>query len=161
MAALGALALSQNYGVAGFPTSSCTVYPTAASSDAWMAQVSQLPLPQQVAALRRRVACDAGVHGRAAELAVCLSCVSAESRRTYQALAEQRRLADAADPRPRGVVLFCLVDGRPLAAGELALFQRVVTKKTVREITFVPSDQAAAMAGARAADGLVMVTTEQ
>ena len=138
----------------------CQVYATVAASDAWVASVRQLPLKQQLAAVRRRLACDAGVRGPAPESAVCVSCLTAEGQRAYQVAESQRKMAEAADTRPRGVVLFYLVDGRPLDPSTTADWPKRLTKRNVRQINLLESQPAAALAGRRARYGLVQITTQ-
>lgn len=139
----------------------CQVYPTVAASDAWLTATRQLPLKQQVAAVRQRLACDARVRGRVYAAPVCVSCLTAEGRRAHQAAQEKQRQAEAADPRPLGIVLFYLIDGRIVAPTDTAQWQPLVTQRRVREITFWESDKAAAVGGTRAQDGMVVITTKK
>ena len=142
------------------PAPRCGVYTTVAASDAWISRTKQLPLKQQVTALRQRLACDTRVRGRPLASAVCVSCLTAEGRRAYQERQEKRRLAEAADPRPPGVVLFYLLDGRPVALADTMQWQPFVTRQLVREITFLESDKAVVIGGTRAQDGMVSITTK-
>ena len=139
----------------------CEVYTTVAASDAWLSRVKQLPLKQQVAAVRQRLACDARVRGRPLAGSVCVSCLTAEGRRAYQEAQEKRRLAEAADPRPPGVVLFYLIDGRLIAPVDTAQWQPLVTRHLVREITFLESEKAVVLGGSQAQDGMVSITTNK
>lgn len=143
------------------PRPPCPAYPTVAASDAWLAATRQLPLKRQVAAVRQRLACDARVRGRGYAAAVCVSCLTAEGRRAYQAAQEKQRQAEAADSRPPGVVLFYLIDGRIVMPTDTALWQPVVTWQRVREITFWESDKAVDIGGTRAQDGMVIITTKK
>lgn len=139
----------------------CEVYPTVATSDAWLTATRQLPLKRQVAAVRQRLACDAHVRGRAYTSYVCTSCLTAEGRRAHQAAQEKQRQAEASDPRPLGVVLFYLIDGRVVVPADTALWQPVVTRQRVQEISFLESTKAAAIGGTRAQDGMVIITTKK
>jgi len=139
----------------------CQVYPTVAASDAWLTATRQLPLKRQVAALRQRLACDARVRGRVFTTSVCTSCLTAEGRRAYQAAQEKQRHAEAADPRPPGITLLYLLDGRIVAAVDTAQWQPVITRQRVREISFLESAKATAIGGTRAQDGLVIITTKK
>ena len=143
------------------PIPHCEVYTTVAASDAWISRVKQLPLKQQVAALRQRLACDARVRGRPLPSYICVSCLTAEGRRAYQEAQGKRRLAEVVDPRPPGVVLFYLIDGRPVAPADMAQWQPFVTRQLVREITFLESDKAVIIGGTRAQDGMVSITTKK
>lgn len=139
----------------------CQTYPTVAASDAWLTATRQLPLKKQLAALRQRLACDARVRGRAFGSYVCASCLTAEGRRAYQAAQEKQRQAEAADPRPLGVVLYYLIDGRIVAPADTAQWQPVVTRQRVREVSFLESTKAVIIGGTRAQDGMVIVTTKK
>ncbi|RZK19287.1 MAG: hypothetical protein EOO56_14460 [Hymenobacter sp.] len=138
----------------------CQVYSTVAASDAWVASVRQMPLEQQLAAVRQRLACDAGVRGPAPESAVCVSCLTAEGQRAHQIAENQRKIAEIADTRPRGVVLFYLVDGRPLDPSANADWPKQLAKRNVRQISLLESQPAAALAGRRARYGLVQIITQ-
>jgi hypothetical protein len=137
------------------------VYSTVAASDAWSTATRQLPLKKQVAALRQRLACDARVRGRAFSSYVCTSCLTGEGRRAYQAAQEKQRQIDAADPRPLGVVLYYLIDGKVIAPADTAQWQPVITRQRVREIAFLESEKAVVIGGTRAQDGMVIVTTKK
>jgi hypothetical protein len=139
----------------------CHVYPTLAASDEWLTATRQLPLKRQVAAVRQRLACDARVRSRAYTSYVCTSCLTAEGRRAYQAAQEKQRQAEAADPRPLGVVLFYLIDGRVVAPADTAQWQPAVTRQRVQEISFLESNKATAIGGTRAQDGMVIITTKK
>ncbi len=143
------------------PAPHCEVYPTVAASDAWLTRVKQLPLRQQVAALRQRLACDAQVRAHPLAAAICVSCLTAEGRRAYQEAQEKRQLAEAADPRPAGVVLFYLLDGHPVAPEATEQWQPLVTRQLVREISFLESANAVTIGGSRAQDGMVVITTKK
>jgi len=143
------------------PAPQCEVYTTIAASDAWVSRTKQLPLKQQVGALRQRLACDARVRGRPLAGSICVSCLTAEGRRAYQAAQERSRLAEAADPRPPGIVLFYLIDGQPVAPADTAQWQPLVTRQLVREITFLESDKAVVLGGSRAQDGMVVISTKK
>lgn len=143
------------------PAPRCEVYPTVAASDAWLTATRQLPLKRQVAALRQRLACDARVRGRAFSSYVCTSCLTAEGRRAYQAAQEKQRQAEAADPRPPGIVLFYLFDGKIVAPTDTAQWQPFVTRQRVQEISFLESSKATAIGGTRAQDGMVIITTKK
>jgi hypothetical protein len=139
----------------------CQVYPTVATSDAWLVATRQLSLKRQVAAVRQRLACDARVRGRVYTSYVCTSCLTAEGRRAHEAAQEKQRQAEAADPRPTGVVLFYLIDGRVVAATDTAQWQHMVTRQRVRKISFLESAKAAAIGGTRAQDGMVIINTKK
>ena len=157
---LAAALLGGSNGAARGPShSACTVYSTVAASDAWLAKVSQLPLRQQVAALRRRIGCDVGVHGQVFEAGVCVSCLSTEGKQAYQAAQEKRRLAAAADARPRGITLAYIVDGQWLTTEGIAAIQQAITNKNIKQLSFIESGAAVAIGGTRAQNGLVVLTT--
>jgi hypothetical protein len=138
----------------------CQVYPTVAASDEWLAATRQLPLKRQVAAVRQRLTCDARVRGRVFTTSGCTSCLTAEGRRAHQAAQEKQRQAEAADPRPVGVTLFYLIDGRIVAPADTAHWQLLVTRQRVREISFLESNKAIAIGGTRAQDGMVIINTK-
>lgn len=140
---------------------SCQVYSTVDASDAWLTATRQLPLKKQIVALRQRLACDAHVRGRVFSSYVCASCLTAEGRRAYQAAQEKQRQAEAADPRPRGVVLYYLIDGSIVAPADTAQWQPFVTRQQVREISFLESTKAVIVGGTRAQDGMVIITTKK
>jgi len=139
----------------------CQTYPTVAASDAWLSATRQLPLKKQVAALWQRLACDARVRGRVYATSVCVSCLTAEGRRAYQAAQERQRQIDAADPRPLGVVLYYLIDGKIVAPTDTTQWQPVITRQRVREIAFLESAKAVVIGGTRAQDGMVIITTKK
>ncbi len=139
----------------------CEVFTSVASSDAWLAKVRGLPLKQQVAALRQRMACDTNVRGYVLATSVCYTCLSADGQRAYSAQQAQRRQAEAADPRPRGVVLFCMVDDQVFRAGSTVDFQRLVTKSSVKQISLLESAAAVAICGSQASEGAVLITTKK
>lgn len=133
----------------------CPVLATDSSAQAWVANVRQLPLKQQVAALQQRVVCDANVRN-IHETGVCVMSLSAAQRQAYE---ERRRLADAADPRPQGVVLLCVVNGRSITPGALAELQQLLAHKKVRRIEFLEGTLATAIYGTRGMEGVIQVTT--
>jgi hypothetical protein len=139
----------------------CHVYTTVAASDAWIAATQQLPLKQQVAAVRQRLTCDARVRGPVPAAAVCVSCLTAEGQRAFRAAQEKQRQAEAADPRPQGIVLFYMLDGRVLVPTDTAQWRSVVTRRRVQKINWLTSEKAVAVAGARAQGGMVVITTKQ
>jgi hypothetical protein len=139
----------------------CEVFTSVANSDAWLANVRSLPLKQQIAALRQRMACDTKVRGYVFTPSVCLTCLSAEGKRAYQAQQEQRQQAEAADPRPRGVVLYGMVDDQVFRTGSATDFQRLVTHKSVKQITLLESAAAVAICGTQASEGAVLITTKK
>ncbi|RZK13604.1 MAG: hypothetical protein EOO56_26730 [Hymenobacter sp.] len=143
------------------PVPRCEVYPTVAASDAWISRVKQLPQRKQLAALHQRLACDAHVRGRTYTIPVCVSCLTAEGRRAHQAAQEKQRLAEAADPRPPGIILFYLIDGRIVAPADTAQWQPLMSWQRVREIAFLESRQAEIIGGTRAQDGMVIITTKK
>ena len=142
-------------------SSACEVFTSVANSDAWLAKVRSLPLKQQVAALHQRMACDTQVRGYVPATSVCHTCLSADGQRAYSAQQEQRRQAEAIDPRPRGVVLFCMVDDQVFWAGSAADFQRLVTKSSVKQISLLESAAAVAICGTQASEGAVLITTRK
>jgi hypothetical protein len=92
---------------------------------------------------------------------VCTSCLTAEGRRAYQTAQEKQRQIDAADPRPLGIVLYYLIDGKVVAPADTAQWQPVITRQRVREIAFLESEKAIVIGGTRAQDGMVIVTTKK
>jgi hypothetical protein len=157
----GIFLILASYRASAQASSGCEVFTSVASSDAWVAKVRSLPLKQQVVALRQRMACDTKVRGYVFSPSVCLTCVSAEGQRAYRAQQEQRRLAEAADPRPRGVVLYCMVDDQVFRAGSTTDFQRLVTKNSVKQISLLESVAAVAICGSQASEGAVLITTKK
>lgn len=149
-----ALLLLPGWSAAAQTAPACPVFATDSSAQAWVASVRQLPLKQQVAALQQRVACDAGVRGW--EPAVCIMPLSAAQRQAYE---ERYRQAEAADPRPRGAVLLCVVNGRLVAPGAPAELQRLLAHKRVRRLEFLEGAPATAIYGSRGAEGVALVTT--
>lgn len=143
------------------PVPRCEVYTTVAASDAWISRMKQLPQRKQLTALRQRLACDARVRGRPLFTSVCVSCLTAEGRRAYQEAQEKRHLAEAADPRLPGIVLFYLIDGRPVAPTDTVQWQPLITRQRVQEIAFLASRQAEVIGGTRAQDGMVIITTKK
>jgi hypothetical protein len=139
----------------------CETFTSVASSDAWLAKVRSLPIKQQVTALRQRMACDTQVRGYVFTPSVCITCLSAEGKRAYLAQQQQRRQAEASDSRPRGVVLFCMVDDQVFRTGSATDFQRLVTNKTVKQITLLESAAAVAICGTQASEGAVLITTKK
>ncbi len=139
----------------------CQTYPTVAASDDWLTATRQLPLRKQIVALRQRLACDARVRGRTYGAQVCVSCLTAEGRRAHQAAQEKQRQAEAADPRPPGVVLFYLIDGKIVEPADTAQWQPLVTRQRVREVSFLESAKAESLSGTRAQDGMVIITTKK
>ena len=126
-----------------------------------MVATQQLPLKKQVAAVRQRLACDARVRGRVPAAAVCVSCLTAEGQRAFRAALEKQRQAEAADPRPLGIVLFYLIDGKVVAPADTAQWRPLVTRQQVQKIAWLTSEKAAGIGGARAQDGMVIITTKQ
>ena len=160
MKLLSLLFLLASSSVAAQTSPVCEVYPTVASSDAWQATVSHLPLKQQVAAVRQRVSCNPQVRGQKHETGVCFMGVSEAGRRAYEANQEKRRLAEAADPRPHSIVLFCTVDGQYIPADSVAQFERLATQKLVKKTVFYPSTETAiGIYGAQALEGMLVITT--
>jgi hypothetical protein len=139
----------------------CETFTSVATSDAWLAKVKNMPLAQQVPALRQRMACDTKVRGYVLAPSVCSTCLSAEAKQAYLAQQQQRQQAEAADPRPRGVVLFCMVDDQMFRTGSATDFQRLVTKKSVKQITLLESNAAVAICGTQASEGAVLITTKK
>jgi hypothetical protein len=139
----------------------CEVFTSVANSDAWLAKVKGMPLPQQVVALRQRMACDTKVRGYVLPPSVCVTCLSAEGKQAYLAQQQQRQQAEVADPRPRGVVLFCMVDDQVFRTGSVTDFRRLVTKKSVKQITLLESNAAVAICGTQASEGAVLITTKK
>ncbi|RZK19406.1 MAG: hypothetical protein EOO56_14200 [Hymenobacter sp.] len=139
----------------------CSGYPTVADSDAWLTATRQLPLRQQLAAVRQRLACDARVRSHSPAAAICVSCLTAEGRRAHEAAQEKQRQAEAADPRPLGVVLFYIIDGQIVAPADTAHWQPLLTRQRVREITFWESQKALVMGGTRAQAGMVVISTKK
>ena len=139
----------------------CKVYLTLAASDAWITATQQLPLKKQVAAVRQRLACDAQVRGRVPAAAVCVSCLTAEGQRAFRAAQEKQRQAEAADPRPVGVVLFYWIDGQLANPADAARWQPLLTPRRVQRIALLESEKAVAIGGSRAQDGMVVITTKK
>ncbi len=139
----------------------CKVYSTVAASDAWIAATQRLPQRKQVAAVRQRLACDARVRGPVQAAALCVSCLTAEGQRAFRAAQEKQRQAEATDPRPLGVVLFYLIDGQVIAPSDTAQWQPLVAKRRVKEVALLASENAVATGGARAQNGMVIITTQR
>ncbi len=131
------------------------VLATDSSAQTWVANVRQLPLKQQIAALQQRVACDASARGW--EPAVCTLPLSAAQRQAYE---EKCRQAEVADPRPRAAVLLCVVNGRPVAPGAPAELRRLLAHKKIRRLEFLDGAPAAALYGSRGAAGVALVTAK-
>lgn len=146
------------YGLLGPP---CKVYPTVAASDAWVLATQQLPLKQQVAAVRQRLACDARTRGPVQAAALCVSCLTAEGQRAFRAAQEKQRQAEANDPRPLGIVLLYLIDGQVVAPADTAQWQPLVTRRQVQKIDLLVSKNATVMGGSRAQNGMVYITTQR
>jgi hypothetical protein len=139
----------------------CKVYSTVAASDAWLTATQQLPLRKQVAAVRQRLTCDAQVRGQVPAAAVCVSCLTAEGQRAFRAAQEKQRQAEAADPRPLGVVLFYLIDGNVVAPADEAQWRPLVTRQQVQKIDWLTSEKAMGIGGVRAQGGMVVITTKK
>ena len=161
MKQLSLLFLLASSSVAAQTSPACVVYPTLASSDAWQANVSRLPLQQQVEAVRQRVSCNSYVRGQKHEMGVCFTGVSDAGRQAYEASQERPRLAKAAGPRPQSIVLFCTVDDQHIPPDSVAQFERLVTQKSVKNIAFHPStDPVVGIYGTQALEGVLAVTTK-
>jgi hypothetical protein len=102
------------------------------SADAWIAHVRPLALQQQVAVLRQRVACEAKLRPPQTVLFI-------------------------RDRRPEGPLFMYLVDGH--AGLSPTAFERLVTQKSVKKITFLPSQEAVTIGGMRASGGMAIITT--
>ena len=139
----------------------CQIYPTAAASDAWLVATQQLPFKKQVAAVRQRLACDAQVRSQVPAAALCVSCLTAEGQRAFRAALEKQRQAEATDPRPLGVVLFYIIDGRVIAPIDTAQWRPLVTRQRVRTIEMLVSEKARVIGGSRAQGGMVVITTKK
>jgi hypothetical protein len=139
----------------------CKVYTTVAASDAWMVATQQLPLKKQAVALRQRLACDARVRGPVPATALCVACLTAEGQRAFRAAQEKQRQAEAADPRPVGVVLLYMIDGQIIVPTDTARWQPLVARRQIKEISWLVSENAVAIGGARAQNGMVFITTRQ
>jgi hypothetical protein len=139
----------------------CRVYPTVAASDAWMVATQRLPLKKQAAAVRQRLACDARVRGPVPAAALCVSCLTAEGQRAFRAAQEKQRQAEAADPRPAGVVLLYMIDGQIVVPIDTARWQPLVARRQITEISWLASEKAVVIGGARAQNGMVCLTTRQ
>jgi hypothetical protein len=139
----------------------CKVYPTVAASDAWIVATKQLPLKKQAAAVRQRLACDARVRGPVPAVALCITCLTAEGQRAFRAAQEKQRQAEAADPRPLGIVLLYMIDGQLVAPTDTARWQPLVTRRRIQEISLLDSEKAVAIGGSRAQNGMVFITTRQ
>ena len=139
----------------------CKVYTTVAASDAWMVATQQLSLKKQAAAVRQRLACDARVRGPVPATALCVACLTAEGQRAFRAAQEKQRQAEAADPRPVGVVLLYMIDGQIIVPTDTARWQPLVARRQIKEISWLVSEKAVAIGGARAQNGMVFITTRQ
>ena len=139
----------------------CKVYSTVAASDAWIAATQRLPQRKQVAAVCQRLVCDARVRGPVQAAALCVSCLTAEGQRAFRAAQEKQRQAEATDPRPLGVVLFYLIDEQVVAPSDTAQWQPLVAKRLVKEVALLTSKDAVATGGARAQNGMVIITTQR
>ncbi|TVT38303.1 hypothetical protein FNT36_19070 [Hymenobacter setariae] len=138
----------------------CQIFTDAAASEAWITKTQQLPLRQQVLALRQRVACDTAIRDISFEPQVCLMGVSPAGRRAYAAAQHKR---DSADTRAKGFSLLYIVNGQFFTkdlAGVTA-FQKLVTIQAVRKIEFLQGVGAAVIYGSRGASGVVVITTKQ
>jgi len=111
--------------------------------------------------VRQRLACDARVRGPVQAAALCVSCLTAEGQRAFRAAQEKQRQAEATDPRPLGVVLFYLIDGQVIAPSDTAQWQPLVAKRRVKEVALLASENAVATGGARAQNGMVIITTQR
>jgi hypothetical protein len=139
----------------------CKVYTTVAASDAWIVATQQLSLKKQAAAVRQRLACDARVRSPRQAAALCVTCLTAEGQRAFRAAQEKQRQAEAADPRPLGVVLLYLIDGQVVAPADTAQWQPLLTRRQVQKIDLLVSKNAAVVGGARAQNGMVFITTRR
>ena len=137
------------------------VYTTIAASDAWIVATQQLSLKKRVAAVRQRLACDARVRGPVPAAALCVSCLTVEGQRAFRAAQEKQRQTEAADPRPLGVVLFYLIDGQIVAPTDSVQWQPLVTRQQVQKIELLIGKNAAVIGGARAQNGMVVITTQR
>ncbi|RZK28824.1 MAG: hypothetical protein EOO63_10385 [Hymenobacter sp.] len=154
------LLLFAPYLVIGQTVPSCQIFTNATASETWITKTQQLPLRQQVLALRQRVACDTAIRDISFEPQVCLMGVSSADRRAYAAAQRKR---DSVDTRAKGFSLLYVVDGRIFTkdlAG-ITAFQKLVTTQAVRSIEFLQGIRAAAIYGSRGAGGVVVVTTKQ
>jgi len=139
----------------------CKVYTTVAASDAWIVATQQLPLKKRAVAVRQRLTCDARVRGPVPAAALCVSCLTAEGQRAFRAAQEKQRQAEANDPRPSGVVLLYMIDGQVVMPADTALWQPLVARRQLKEISLLISEKAVAIGGARAQNGMVFITTQQ
>jgi hypothetical protein len=107
------------------------------------------------------LACDARVRGPVPAAALCVSCLTAEGQRAFRAAQEKQRQTEAADPRPLGVVLFYLIDGQIVAPTDSVQWQPLVTRQQVQKIELLIGKNAAVIGGARAQNGMVVITTQR
>jgi hypothetical protein len=126
-----------------------------------MVATQQLSLKKQAAAVRQRLACDARVRGPVPATALCVACLTAEGQRAFRAAQEKQRQAEAADPRPVGVVLLYMIDGQIIVPTDTARWQPLVARRQIKEISWLVSEKAVAISGARAQNGMVFITTRQ
>ena len=139
----------------------CQVYTTVAASDAWIVATQQLPRKKQLAAVRQRLACDARVRGPVPAAALCVACLTAEGQRAFRAAQEKQRQADAADPRPLGIVLHYTIDGQVIAPADTARWQPLLTHRRVKEVSLMVSKDAVVISGEWAQNGMVFITTQR
>ena len=85
-------------------------------------------------------------------MAVCTRPLPAAQRQAYE---ERCRQAEAANPRPRGVV-----SGRLVAPGTPAELRRLLAHKRIRRPEFLEGAPAAARYGSRGAAGVALVTAK-
>ena len=151
LACLGSAARAQT-------TSTCQPFTTLDSSTAWLTQISRQPLPQQVAAVRERAACDANVYDSSRDLKICFMGISQEGRHNYERYkAEHRR----ADTRPNGITLLYMIDGCPLETDSVACsVQRLVVVSSVKTIKFLSGISETCIYGTSGASGVVVITTK-
>lgn len=107
------------------------------------------PLPQQIAALGQRLACDAGLRPPNA-----FGC--------YMPVAPGTRIPPLpVDPRPEGIGLFCVLDGYPVDYVNSPTFQHLLTARAIKKLQFVASPEASTLPmGTLASAGVVLITTK-
>lgn len=138
-----------------------STHAVADNSDGWMARVSQLPLREQVAAIRARVLSDTVL--RHPSQYICLMPLSAAAREAYYRAQRPRAQAELA--RPADDLLLYQVDSYRLVSNYPAptiAFLQQLDAKHIYHITYLPSGAgAAATYGARGANGVVVLSSEK
>ena len=132
------------------PSTAGVVHATMRSADAWITTVSQFPRKQQLAAVRQRGASDALL--RPAKMRVCYLAVQLAPP------VASPTVPIRPEPRPKGIRVLCVMDGRPIYAPVSADLERVM-EKSVKKLTFRPSSMFSVLFGSLTRGGAVIITT--